>query len=250
MQMTRKRTSYWPGQADKPAILLMHSLGDSPNQVESLAESLQQEGYALYLPYYRSHQEGDLKMVLTAPLSTYLEDARSALSFLKKEGHQNVVAAGLSLGAFLALALACETDRVQAVISLSCPILTDLRQTRIPYFMRQKYYRSLEGVPTVADRDQAQELFEEFDQVLSGMNQWMDENFERLASLDQPVFIGHGQVDEVVSVQVAERLCRLLSTKGKPSLHIYPQANHYLEGDSVKNCLVQDICHFLASLSI
>ncbi|MDK6687439.1 alpha/beta fold hydrolase [Aerococcus sp. UMB8623] len=246
--MTHKGSSYWPGQANKPALLLMHFLGDSPEKVEPLAENLHAEGYPIFLLSYRSHQQGDLSAILTAPLSTYLEDARAAMKTLQAKGHQKIIVGGLSIGAFLALALACECDQVAAVISLSCPILTDLRQTKIPYFMRQSYYRSLDREPTASDRNQAEKLFAQFDEVLSGMNQWMEDNFEALAAIKQAVFIGHGQADEVVPVQLAERLSRLLAAEGNPHLHLYPQADHYLSGELVQERLSEDILAFLDAL--
>jgi carboxymethylenebutenolidase len=117
--------AHWPaeGPGRHPAVLLLHG-GGGPELIENdpnyrqYPESLAAAGYAVYMPYYWGS---------TAPsdentpdnFSTWVRTARNALVWVNAQPDVQpgrIGAMGLSLGAFLGLAVATEEPGLRALV--------------------------------------------------------------------------------------------------------------------------------------
>lgn len=239
---------YLPGQDDQAVILLLHSLSDSSEIMQPLAEQLNEAGYSVFYPTYESHQEGDLEKVMRSDFSTYQTDAEKYYDWLKENGHEEIVAAGMSIGGLLAFDLATKHSDIRAVVSISTPIFTDLTLTKVPYILRQRYYATFESTPTKDERAESQALFDEFKENLRTINLWAEGAFPEIRQLTLPVFIAQAENDELMKKDIAGRLKRVLVESGYVDLHIYEEGQHYLTQEPTLKPLSRDIVNFLENL--
>lgn len=239
---------YLPGQDDQAVILLMHSLSDSSEIMQTLAERLNGAGYSVFYPTYESHKDNDLEKVMRSDFSTYQADAEKYYDWLKEEGHEDIVAAGMSIGGLLAFDLATKYSDIQAVVSISTPIFTDLTLTKVPYILRQRYYATFESTPTKEERAESQALFDEFKENLRTINLWAEDAFPEIRQLTLPVFIAQAENDELMKKNIARRLQRVLGESSHVDLHIYEEGQHYLTQDPTLEPLSRDIVIFLENL--
>lgn len=247
--MSNFQDFYLAGEEGQEAILLMHSLSDSSEIMKPLAEQLNQAGYSVFYPTYESHKAGDLKDIMSADFAGYQADAESYYKWLKEEqGHEEIIAAGMSIGGLLSFDLAAKFSDVQAVVSISTPIFTDMTLTKVPYIIRQRYYATFESTPTKEEREDAQGLFDQFKENLRTINLWAEDTYADIRQLSLPVFIAQAEEDEIMPSDIANRLKRVLSKADQVDLHIYEEGQHYLTGDQTLDQLSKDIVNFLSEL--
>lgn len=246
--MTNKQI-YLEGAGDKPAVLLLHSLADSGELMQPLAAQIQQAGYSVYVPTFTGHATGTFLDIFEQDMMQWRQDGEQFLEELRTKGHPQIVAAGLSLGGLVAVDLMVNHPDLSGLITIAAPMLGDIKESRVPLFMRQKFYQSLEHTPTVQDRDDAQHIFDRLDDILGGINQWMDEVFPALFNITRPVLITQGQADEVIDPKLAGRFQRSLRAANPLSLKTYSEGTHYLVQPPVLDELAGDIIGFLNELS-
>jgi hypothetical protein len=117
------------GDDRRPAVLLLHGIPGHEKNLD-LALALRQRGIHVLHVHYRGcwGSDGDYS------LSYLLPDARAALEWLAVQPFVDpvrIALVGISLGGWLALALASRTDGVCAVVSLS-PLLDPERRPLLP----------------------------------------------------------------------------------------------------------------------
>lgn len=246
--MSNFQDFYLPGQDDQATVLLMHSLSDSSEIMKPLAEELNQAGYSVFYPTYESHQNNDLEEIMAADFLSYQVDAENYYSWLKEQGHEDIVAAGMSIGGLLSFDLTTKFSDVKAVVSISTPIFTDLTLTKVPYIIRQRYYSTFDSTPTKEERSQAQDLFDQFKENLRTINHWAEGSFSEIRQLTLPVFIAQAENDELIKSDISGRLKRVLSESSHVDLNIYEEGQHYLTKEPTIESLSRDIVNFLDSL--
>lgn len=240
-----ERDIYLKGTEDKPAVLLLHSLADSAAIMEGLAQKINQDGFSVYCPTFSGHATGTFTDIFEQDMKQWIKDGETFLERLRAKGHINIVVAGLSLGGLIAVDLILKHSDLKGLACIATPMLGDIKKSRVPLFMRQKFYQTLDHTPTVQDREAAQEIFERLEFILTGINQWMDEVFEDLFTIEVPVFIAQGQADEVIEPKLAERFKRSLRSVQKVDYHLYPDGTHYLVEAPMVNELAADVLEFL-----
>ena len=103
------------------AVILIHGLTGMPNEMRFLANFLHRSGYTILCPRLAKHG-GPLKVLKYAKWQEFYHSAREA--FMRaRESHKIIFAAGLSMGALLALLLAEEFKKEIAGISCLSPTL-------------------------------------------------------------------------------------------------------------------------------
>jgi len=117
------------GDGRRPAVLLLHGIPGHEKNLD-LAVALRERGVHVLHFHYRGcwGSEGDYS------LTHLLPDARTALEWLSVQPFVDplrIALVGISLGGWLALALASRTDGLCAVVSLS-PLLDPLRRPLLP----------------------------------------------------------------------------------------------------------------------
>jgi carboxylesterase len=109
-----------PSQA---TVLLIHGLTGTPNEMKGLANFFSRRGYSVLCPRLAHHGE-PLHILKRAKWQEFYRSVKEAL--LKIPADQKVFAAGLSMGALLALLLAEEfPERISGVTCLSPTLFYD-----------------------------------------------------------------------------------------------------------------------------
>ncbi|MDD5195361.1 MAG: alpha/beta fold hydrolase [Candidatus Omnitrophica bacterium] len=103
------------------AIILIHGLTGTPNEMHFLANSLNKAGYTVLCPRLAKHG-GPLKVLKYAKWQEFYRSVRDAFMQVR-DTHRIVFAAGLSMGALLALLLADEFKEEIAGVSCLSPTL-------------------------------------------------------------------------------------------------------------------------------
>lgn len=103
------------------AVILIHGLTGTPNEMHFLANSLHRAGYTVLCPPLAKHG-GPLKVLKYAKWQEFYHSARNAFMQVRDD-YRIVFAAGLSMGALLALLLADEFKKEIAGISCLSPTL-------------------------------------------------------------------------------------------------------------------------------
>lgn len=116
--------NYWPGADERaPAVLLLHGLGGSRSQFDTLGETLAARGYAVLAPTFRAHGESGGNLRSFGLFEA--RDAHAAMAWLKAKrpgGKTGVV--GLSLGG--AAALLGEAGPLQADGVILIAVFSDI----------------------------------------------------------------------------------------------------------------------------
>ncbi len=104
-------------------VILIHGLTGTPNEMKFLANYLYRRGYSVICPRLAHHGE-PIHILKRAKWQEFYQSVKEAL--FKVPQSQNVLVAGLSMGALLALLLAEEfPDRVSGVACLSPTLFYD-----------------------------------------------------------------------------------------------------------------------------
>ena len=142
------------------AVILIHGLTGTPSEMRFLANFLHRSGYTVLCPRLAKHG-GTLKALKYAKWQEFYLSVRDAVIEVK-ESHRIVFAAGLSMGALLALLLADEFKKEIAGISCLSPTLfydgwnTPWTKHLLPlgYFTPLKYVLYFKESPPYGIKDQ------------------------------------------------------------------------------------------------
>lgn len=109
-----------------PAVLLIHGLTGTPNEMRFLAGYLNKKGYTVICPRLANHGEPLHILKRTKWQSFYASAKKALLDFKTSNPQTPLFAGGLSMGALLALLLAEEfPDKVEGVCCLSPTLFYD-----------------------------------------------------------------------------------------------------------------------------
>lgn len=231
----------YPGKAGQPAILLFHSLGDSAAVFTDFAKKINAAGYRLYAPTLTGHGSGQLADLFKSRLTDWQADAKQALEKFYEEGQQEVYVGGLSLGGLLALDLLLAYPGLSGGILMATPAFEDIKKSRVPYFLRQRYFKAAGG-----DETAAKAAFKEMDEMLNSIQAWLDSHWAKYQTIEAPLFMAQGGQDEVLQVNSVERLRRVCQAADVLRPKIYPEGSHYLVQEPTKDELARDVLEFLA----
>jgi len=106
------------------AVILAHGMTGSPQEMKFFAEFLNQRGYSVLCPRLANHGQS-IEVLKKTKWQEFYQSIRSAFQEASEE-YKFIFAAGLSMGALLALLLADEFgDRISAVSCLSPTLFYD-----------------------------------------------------------------------------------------------------------------------------
>jgi carboxylesterase len=125
-ELLRQDIRYPAGGKDH-AVLLLHGLSSTPQELSYLARSLAKQGYAVHAPYLPGYGLG----TPCSNASQWRAQVRHCFDELQDK-HARVSVGGLCIGATLALALAAEDTRVLALALLS--VTLDYDGWTIPWY--------------------------------------------------------------------------------------------------------------------
>jgi len=196
-----------PGREGMPTVLFFHGNGMVWPEGAWLMESLAARGHGVLLAEYRGYNGNPGR---PAEQGLY-SDARAALAWLERQGvpARDVVLVGLSVGSGPAVQLARET-RPRAVVLVS-PLAS------LPTAAAAAY----PWLPTKwLVRDQY-------------------DNLAKLAGVEVPILILHGEADELIPLAHAQALAR---ANPQTRLATFPGRGHNMAGDpAVQHTLIEFI---------
>ena len=135
----------------KPAILLLHGFGGTPDELTHLRDRITTEGFTVRDPLLPGHGEGRAGLHRSRA-TVWLDGAREALTTLAEESDR-IWVIGFSMGGLLAAHLA-EHDAVERLVLINTPvyywnarvILADVGHAlRRRKWERMRYYRRAVG---------------------------------------------------------------------------------------------------------
>lgn len=123
-ERARDREGIFLNGSNGRTVILIHGLTGTPNEMKFLAAFLNRKGYSIVCPRLANHGE-PLAVLKNTRWQDFYASVRN--EFLKiKEGKDIIFAAGLSMGALMALLLGEEfQDRISGIICLSPTLFYD-----------------------------------------------------------------------------------------------------------------------------
>ena len=209
------------------AVVLIHGLTDSPNNMRQFAEFFNFRGYSVYVPLLPGH-------------GTYVQDLNEkkyndwydkAEETLKNVKENKVYLVGYSLGGLLSLDLASK-NQVDGVITINAPIRIKNRYTPfIPFVKLAEEYH-------IKNKERMQEIIESgltipynampLNSVLElfeGIN-----NLE-MGDIDEPIFIIQGIDDDVVDRDSAIVIYDQVSSEKKELLFLEDSTHEIIRNE-------------------
>ncbi|MBM6615708.1 alpha/beta fold hydrolase [Desemzia sp. RIT804] len=241
----RDRSFYFKG--GERAVLLFHAYSSTPNDVRMLGRALERANYAVYSPTFKGHGTHDLEDILEVSPNDWINDAKEALQFLSDEGHQEVVAFGLSLGGIIATKLMLEEDLIASGTFSSPAINNETSNVRKEFleFMIAKKRKNGDSEESIQKRLPA--LEEKLDKQLASIRNMVDEMAPHYGTVEKPIFIAQGGNDELINSNIAYEL-RDAFTNAAVDFHWYENSPHSLTVGPDRKEFEQDVLNFLTKL--
>jgi fermentation-respiration switch protein FrsA (DUF1100 family) len=208
---------YLPVQNGEQIIIMVH--GDSSNRADSsigmldITSQLVKNGYAVLTFDLRGHGESDGNMKSAGYHEKY--DLAGAVEYVKSLGFEDIGVIGFSMGAGTALLTSAENVEIDALVIDSG--FADLKDVMEPEFSKRTKFPKFFLKPL---------LF--MVRIMYGVDFTDIKPIESVSEIvPRPIFFIHGELDDIFSVEHAERL---LEASGNPQnqLWIVPQAEHVM----------------------
>lgn len=208
---------YLPVQNGGQIIIMVH--GDGSNRADSsigildIASRLVENGYAVLTFDLRGHGESDGNMKSAG----YYEknDLTGAVEYVKSLGFEDIGVIGYSMGAGTALLTAAENVEIDALVVDSG--FADLKDVMEPEFSKRTKFPRFFLKPLLI-----------MVRIIYGVDFTTIKPVESVSDIaPRPIFFIHGELDDIFSVEHAERLLEA-SNNTQNQLWIASQAEHVM----------------------
>ncbi|AKP68249.1 alpha/beta hydrolase [Companilactobacillus ginsenosidimutans] len=245
MKIIAPKPFYFENDGPK-AVVLLHSLSGTPNDMRLLGRFLQRNGYSAYAPMFAGHGTREpLDIIEQGGPDAWWKQAEEALDFLKSQGKTEFYFFGLSLGAIFATKAVEECPEVIAGGTFGSPLYnTSFKNIRDAFLIySQKVYELNE-----ISEDQIQAKLQTIDQKIDGfLDSILTETTDvtaNLKNINKPYFIGQGTHDDMVDKNGANKVADDVKNA---DLHFY-DAGHVLTINTAHKDLQTDVLNFLEKI--
>lgn len=221
---------------NKTGILLIHGFGGNTDEVKPFRDYLEARGYLVSCPELKGHNgiRADLGQ---SSYTDWLWSAESALIALK-ESCTEIVVIGFSMGGLIGLNLSIK-HHLSALITLNSPIyywdiprilsniLLNIRENRTDYI--KSYIKSSFKYP--------------FSSMIS-FRHLLSQTKGMLHSVDCPLFVAQGLLDDTVQKRSADYIYNAVSSKTR-QLKFYKNANHLICHSQDRDIVFGDVFDFI-----
>jgi carboxylesterase len=221
------------GEGSRGALLL-HGFAGTPPELRRLGEHLAAHGWRCRAPAMAGHATTPEDLERTT-WQDWAASARGALRELQAEC-ERVVVAGQSMGGSMALHLAAQDDRVDAVATLAAPVwLSDWRLRLLP--VAKYVVRWDTSDPEDVDLwwpEAVDELYSYGRRPTRAIRQldvFTGVVRRELALIRQPVLVMHGGRDRVIDPRNSADIERGLVCSAAVERHVYPRSGHGMSVD-------------------
>lgn len=224
------------------AVLMFHSLTNTPFTMYYLANTLYKEGYTVYAPCFSGHQHERILDTLKASVSDWIQDGIKALDFLAENDYDKIIVIGESLGGVVAIKLLIDYPKVDRGIILSTPSFAEWHHQGIYDEVKDRVYKNARKGLVPNEDKEIQAAHSKLKRILTDLNKTINELTEAHSQIQQPVLIGHADEDSIVPVSLAKRLNQSIP---RSQINYYETDEHLLSSSKLNSDLAEDIISFI-----
>lgn len=202
------------------AVLCLHGLTGTPYEVRTIGEACARRGISAFGPVLPGHRDTPEALRRVRSWRTWLDAARAHAQALRGR-HSRVFAAGLSMGALLALALAAE-DVFDALVVVGTPLKFPLGiRLVVPLAWRLRPFQPKSGGSDIQDAA-ARARHPSYPVLplrsvseLMKLQRWVR---ARLSRVRAPILVAHGALDQTASSADARAILEGVSSQEREFL--------------------------------
>lgn len=236
-------------ESGKRCVLLLHAYSGSSNDVRMLSRFLESHQYSVYSPIFTGHGTLNPMDILKQSVTTWGEDTKNALQFLKDKGYQQIAVFGLSMGGIFSTRLIEEQDENVIGGGFFCspitPVASNVPENFIKY--AKEVLKNQEETTAVIN-----EKLEEYqvlvEKQLAEIQAVAAQSAEGLEKINVPFFMAQAGQDEMIDATGVFKTAEALKEK-RFVLQWYPDSSHVITVGKARRQLEQDVLDFLSSLS-
>lgn len=231
---------WFPQESTNKAVILFHAYTGVPRDLSSLARSLGQAGYGVYLPLFKGHG-GSLDQLFAAGPQDWWQDALEAYDFVKGQGYDKIAAMGLSMGGILATKLA--TQGLPALAGTFCSPVTS-RMAQLPGLMETflAYAKALHGGDLAPD--QLAEIQAAASKQMKEVHEFSVQVAKDLDQVTGPFYIAQGGQDKLIDPEASIDLKEGL-VNATVDFHWWDQGGHIITIGSTRQAFQESVLNFL-----
>lgn len=253
LNLSRPKPFFYQG--DQRAVLLLHGLTGTPQDMKRLGQHLHQQGYSCYSPIYDGHGLGAEALLKTEPYQ-WFDNAVGAYHYLQDQGFQQIAVIGHSMGGIFTLRMAeqLRSHRLSAsadlkgLVTMCSPV-----QKRNPEELSNRvigYAKQYKGLQRKEASQIEYEVTRLKQQNMDALYQISDMSAQAgydLEQIDVPVFVVQGEQD---GESYRRSAVRIFSGAHTPRKYIkyYENSGHLIMYDKDREQMQADVTRFLDSL--
>lgn len=228
------------------AVILLHSLSGTPNDMRLLGRYLQRSGYSAYAPMFAGHGTREpLDILNQGTPAAWWQQVHEAIDFLKGQGKTEFYVFGLSLGAIFATKAVEELPEVSAGGVFGSPLYNrDFKNILSAFKVYAQKVYALNELDDKKTREKLEEVDQKIDPFLQAIQVETSQITDNLKNLAKPYFIGQGTFDDMVDQTKAKTVASEVS---QSDLHYY-EAGHVLTINHAHKQLQSDVLNFLEKI--
>lgn len=228
------------------AVVLLHSLSGTPNDMRLLGRFLQRNGYSAYAPMFAGHGTREpLDIIEKGGPEVWWKQAEEAVDYLKSQNKTEFYFFGLSLGAIFATKALEKLSDVKAGGTFGSPLFTtSFAKIRSEFLIYSKKVYQLNDFDESTIQSKLDLIDSKIDDFLNSLAVETKMVEDSLSKIDQPYFIGQGKKDVMVNVDGATKVSSIVD---KTDLHWY-DAGHVLTINNAHKDLQSDVLNFLEKI--
>lgn len=233
----------------KRAVLLLHAYSGSPNDVRMLCRSLENANYTVYSPMFAGHGTLNPKDILKEEVTTWFENTKTAIQFLKDKGYQEIAVLGLSMGGIMAMgALTVGEEAIVGGGVFCSPIFK--AENHVPENFVRYAEKVLSYSEFTSEEQQAMfpEIAESADKQLLAIESFAQTVNQKLTNIHVPIFLAQAGKDRMIDPLTVFDTAKALAHT-KVTLQWYPESGHVVTVDKERKEFEKDVLAFIESLS-
>lgn len=253
LNLSRPKPFFYQG--NQRAVLLLHGLTGTPQDMKRMGQYLHQQGYSCYGPIYEGHGLGAEALLKTEP-NQWFQDAVGAYKHLQEQGFEQIAVIGHSMGGIFTLALAeqLRSHRIDAaaelkgLVTMCSPVQkrnhAELANRVVAY---GKQYKELQRKDASMIEFEVHKLEQQNMDMLGQISDISAQAGYDLNQIDVPVFVVQGDQDGETYRRAARRIFSGAHTVRK-YIKFYENSGHFIMYGKDKDQMHEDVTRFLNSL--
>ncbi|WP_153127281.1 alpha/beta hydrolase [Peribacillus tepidiphilus] len=233
-------------EGGKRAVLLLHGFTGNSADVRMLGRYLEARGYTCHAPIYKGHGVPPEELVHTGP-KNWWKDVMMAYDFLKRKGHEEIAAVGLSLGGVFSLKLGY-TVPIKGIVPMCAPMY--IKSEEVMYKGVLEYareYKKREG----KSEEQIEQEMEQFVKTpmntLKALQDLISDVRNNVKRITSPTFVVQARHDNMINTDSANIIYNEVNTDLK-EIKWYEESGHVITLDKERDQLHEDVYQFLEKL--